>query len=808
MNPLTIDLATLPVTVTTGDLTDAGKSQSPSAFALDPGIFTSQVLSSPIAVISSDSLSATLTPSHDFSWKQQLSATDCMTFKVTPTLGCSLVVRKKGTILEASDISNDPIEGYQLEVPDGKAYVSIILKVSLELSLGPTASLPGSIGLKASFSPSDTFVAANHFIFDQGKLVKDAIVESFGRFILPLGPNSASQIDHLNSGDMVESEFVATLGLTAAVNWGLNESLLAGLSKGDLQIGGNSTIASILASAGPSLKLGPSLTFGYTHTDAFRSVVLVQDSSINILLFKCKIDDPKITAAADADVDPGLAAQIAVKLPQVIQNVAKQLAARSSNKDAANFATEMAKAASSAGDTLQSAADDLGGSISDGITKLPQLGVSVSATADQITEHTVLNSLVFSRPLDRPAWAQAMSGDFRKALMLGSGAQNDVKLGTGSYVEDSLKTKTALTFAFFGLKAQQISEYFDDVKFTYASNGTFQFQDKIGRGASADFFGHEKAADIYFIVAASLAQKLNVSNEALTLCIALSDQNAHAYSVQICRTLTALIGNARSAPYIDLLTKAVAQNAKLPVSLTTQFTSAAFSRLMVSAKPFADQTADKSNFNAFVSAINSLAVNSSERFPSALDYDVWVRFNENLTGLKTADRTQTGAYGNHPMAFAGIFDGMNQPDDATLAIYAFWLEEARQFMNLCDDLIQLARSVDPASTGEGKPLRDLLDAVTFSVKNDVTNDPLHCLRAILLALVQQMGNINAAPSDPPASNPLPKKFTVTIQVDAQSRQPAVQVSTAAAAGLASGGRIVDSRTADGSRNSGGKMDSD
>jgi hypothetical protein len=215
------------------------------------------------------------------------------------------------------------------------------------------------------------------------------------------------------------------------------------------------------------------------------------------------------------------------------------------------------------------------------------------------------------------------------------------------------------------------------------------------------------------------------------------------------------------------------------VSLTTQFASTAFSRLRASARPYTDQTADRNNFNAFVSAINNLAINSEEQFPP-LSYDVWVRFNKNLTGLNAPDRMQTGPYGNHVMAFAGIFDGMNQPDDATLAIYAFWLEEARHFMNFCDDLIQLATSVGAASSGKGTPLGDLVDAVTFSVKNDVTSDPLHCLNAILLALVRQMGDVSITASAPPASDPLPKKFEVALKIAAESSRSAGQSSSAAA----------------------------
>jgi hypothetical protein len=766
MNPLTIHLANLPVTVTTGDLTDPAHSQSPSAFALDPAIFTSAVLSAPISAIGTDSLSAALIPSHDFSWKQQTSSTDSVTFKVTPAVGCSLVVRKRGMILEASDINDDPIAGCPLEVPDGKGYVSIILQVRLEVSLGPSASLPGSIGLKGSFSPSDTFIVANHFMLDQTRLVKDAILESFGRFVLPLGPNSVSQINHLNSGDMVESEFVAKLAFTAAVNWGLNESLLSALSKGDLEIAAGSTLGSMLASFGPSVKVGPSLTFDYTHTDAFRSVVLVHGDSVNLLFFKCKIDDPKVTAEADANIDPGLAGQIAVKLPQVIQNIAKQLAKGADTENAPAFTQAIEKAVSEAGDALQSASKDINMSASNQITKLPKLGLSTSASADQITEHTVLNSLVFSRRLDGPAWAAAMSGDLRKALMLGTRAQNDVKLGAGSYVEDSLQMKTALTFEFFGLKAQQISEYFNDVKFTYSAGGKFQFLDKIGSEAKSDFFGHENTADLYFTVAASLAKGLEASNEGVSLNILLSDQNARDHSKLIGRTLTALVGSVRSTPYVNLLTADLGKNTKLPVCLSAQFASTAFSRLRVSAKPYADQRADRNNFNAFVSAINILAINSDEKFPPLLSYDAWVQFNKNLTGLNAPDRTQTGPFGNHPMAFRGIFDDGNRPDDATLSIYAFWLEEARHFMNFCDDLIHLATSVGPKLSGKGTPLSDLLDALTYSVKNDVTSDPLHCLNAILVALVRQMGDVSITVSAPWASEPLPNKFEVALKIAA------------------------------------------
>ncbi len=120
-------------------------------------------------------------------------------------------MRKTGTAFPSSlpAINSDPTTTKTITVPDGKAYVSIVLSVSLEVTASGKFT-NGTLGVSASIDAQDTFGLANHFLFDQSKLIREALVDAFSRFVLPFGPD-INDLTDLQPADIVESEFVGSL---------------------------------------------------------------------------------------------------------------------------------------------------------------------------------------------------------------------------------------------------------------------------------------------------------------------------------------------------------------------------------------------------------------------------------------------------------------------------------------------------------------------------------------------------------------------------------------------------------------------
>jgi hypothetical protein len=734
---LNLTLGDQATSINLGDL--ANLQVNPSAFTLASDVFTAAVLGGPISALAGDFLQASLTAGTNQQWQKTIDGNTSITFGVTPSATCGVIVRKAGTVFPAfTDISGDPTSTTTITVPDGKGYVSIVLSVSLDVK-AQGAFTSGSLGVSAGIDANDTFELANHFLFDQSKPIRDAIVDAFGRFVLPFGPN-ASDFDRLAAGDMVESEFIGSLALSASLSEGFNGVLFGAFGQGGLALAKSSPLGSVLASANPTFNLGASFEVDYTHVDAFRMVVCVQPTQVELRYFKRRTDDLVTKLTASATLDPGFNVDFTNQIPALINSASQKLVARADPTLAHAFTQGVSQIVSAATGPLDDAVNDLNSVVPNLISKLPALAVGASATFERITQNTVFGVFDFARPVNPAAWKLAMSGNLQSALHL-----QGVQLGTGSFVENSLTKSTTLSFVFFGLKAQSVQEYFKDVTMTYAGNGQFQYRLKTGIDSASDIFGHQKEADIYFLVQASLAGS-DVSNESVSLTLVRRDQNASDRSFSLGTTISLLLPGA-GASIAQLLNDATRANRKLPVTLTAQFAASAFTRIQATPfingkpQPLANQVEDQANFSAFTKAIDDVAAKSDNAFPDQVNNysGVWAPVNMNLIGQKAGppNRRQTGPLSNPVQDFSGVGAFTQNFDNSTLGRFLFFLEEARLFMNLCDDLHQLATLA--GDTDSSDQFKSLVSMVTSIVHEDVTGSPREFLNAILVALVRRMG---------------------------------------------------------------------
>jgi hypothetical protein len=757
---LTLNLADQATSINSGDLADVHALQA-SAFTLASDVFTAVVLGEPISSLSGDFLKGDLNAGSNQQWKQTIDSSTSITFGVNPSIKCSVIVRKAGTVFPSSlpAVSSDPTTTKTITVPDGKAYISIVLSVSLQVTANGKFT-NGTLGVSAGIDAQDTFGLANHFLFDQSKPIRDAIVDAFSRFVLPFGPD-INDLNDLQPGDIVESEFVGSLALSASLTEGFNGVLFGAFGSGGLSLSGKSPLGSVLASAKPTFNLGLSFEVDYTHTDAFRMIIHAQQSEIELLYFKRKTDDLKTTIDASATLSPGVSVDFTGQIPSLINSSAQKLVAGADPAVAQAFTNGVSQLVSAATEPLTDAANDLNSVVPNLLKKLPSLTVDASVTFETVTQNTIFGVFDFSPlPANAAAWKLAMAGDLQSALHLPG-----IQLGAGSYIENSLTKSTTLKFAFFGLNAQTVEQYLNDVTLTYAGNGQFQYRLKTGIAASSNIFGHQKEADFYFLVAANLVQDGAVNNEDVTLNIVRKDQNASDRSFSLGKTISLILPS--NGPAIALsLAVATRTNPKVPVTLTAQFAASAFSKIRATPfiggkpQPLAAQVDDKVNFGLYAQAVDDVA-SSSDHFPDVVnDYaNVWARVNENLIGQPGGppDRTQTGAVGNTAQAFDGL-DQFAFVSDGQLEIFLNFLEDARQFMNLCADLQQLATLISDPDTSE--QLTDLVNLVTQIGKSGAGSFPLDFLNAILLALVRRMGAAPTNISAPIGSDG--KTFDVTV----------------------------------------------
>ena len=568
---LTLTIGDKATSIDLGDL--ANLQLQPSTFTLASDVFTAAVLGGSISGLAGDFLEASLTAGIDQKWKKTIDTATSITFGVTAGATCSVIVRKAGQVFPSStDIQGDPTSATTVNVPDGKGYVSIILSVSLDVT-AKGAFTSGNFGVSASIDNNDKFALANHFVFDQDKAVRDAILDAFNRFVLPFGPDS-SDLEKLAAGDMVESEFIGSLALSASLSVGFNSILLGAFGSGGLSLAGSSPVGSVLASAKPPFNLGVSFEVDYTHTDAFRMVIFAQPSKVELRYFKRRTDDLKTVLNASATINLGVNVDFTDKVPGMINSVAQKLVAGADPSVAQAFTQGVSQVVSAATQPLTDATNDLNSVVPNLLKKLPALTVGASAGFETVTENTVFGVFDFSVPVNSTAWKLAMSGDLQSALH-----QPGVQLGTGSFVQNSLTKSTTLSFSFFGLNAQSVQTYFNDVTLTYAGNGQFQYQLKTGIGSTSDIFGHQKEADIYFLVQASLAGNVVkdgvVNNESVTLNFVRKDQNASDHSFSLGKTISLLLPSGGSS-IAQLLNDATRANPNVPITLTAQFAASAF----------------------------------------------------------------------------------------------------------------------------------------------------------------------------------------------------------------------------------------
>ncbi len=267
MTTLLLSMGDETETISSGDLTNtlAGSADGTLSLARD---VIAGLQNAPLSALSRDKLSVPFSGSRAFGRDLNFGGGGTLKIGLSPDVEGKITILRSGEVFRFSEAETDDDEAKSqvITVPPGKAYVSILLRVSLEAS-GAGGFSHGAFGVKANIDSNNLFRLANHCCVDASQGFRDAIVTAFTRFVLPFQDESAAK---LQQNDFLEYEFFGKLAFGAAVTAGFGGVFFGGRSGGELMRSLNSPVGSIVARAKPSFNLGAELGVDYQHEDAFR----------------------------------------------------------------------------------------------------------------------------------------------------------------------------------------------------------------------------------------------------------------------------------------------------------------------------------------------------------------------------------------------------------------------------------------------------------------------------------------------------------------------------------------------------------
>ena len=225
--PLKIDLGSVgSVSVALdGDLAKYLKPGVDSAISLESLVLGG--LDSRIADIPAGAVTTNFSFSVAPSWT--IAQTVGITLSVKPQAACTLRILKPGDTLFSYAVGQE-LQDTKVKVPDDTYYISIGLKCSLQVDAGESWS-SGNFGVSGNISSGDQFTVANYYAVSGTVLLRDAIVQAFGSFVLPF---HAASIERLPAGDYVDFAFIGKLALGFGATYGFSRMFFGGNTSGEV----------------------------------------------------------------------------------------------------------------------------------------------------------------------------------------------------------------------------------------------------------------------------------------------------------------------------------------------------------------------------------------------------------------------------------------------------------------------------------------------------------------------------------------------------------------------------------------------
>jgi len=608
-----------------------------------------------------------------------------------------------GPVLKyAPDLKSQPTA----ELP-GTAYPgSVYIVVSLDFQISGSATGSGNVsGLGISGNvkgSSDTSVVFCHQVSGTMRL-SDALHEAFEKFAFAFEPNCAVDMD---GGDVAQVNFNGSLGCGLEVSYGIANvtfaapgvsSVLDSVTRGTTQF----TLPS------GKIEIGATASVSYTHADDFTAIVQKFDHNDAFLyVMRAHKNEESEGLKVSASVTMTDSTKVTVdskKLEQAVNSVTGV-----GGEQAAACATDLA----------QGLNQKLDNWINDAVSK----GASLGAQWDQQQAVSMLFKYRINlENLDavNRSWTSLCNGDLLRAASLGGLVPE-----AGSGISTEMSHSFTLGLQFFNLfAASQKSTYFQKTYVNVTQSGNLRYMYDIGKESDVEINKAKNTCLIHFVatVDETTASKLSAANVDLELELIATNNRKEAG--RIGDTVGLIPPNQAVNEAQQTMQQFVASNPSGTLHLVCVLKPSAYGRLSCSEyigkKPPANQQQDSENWSCFHDASVALL---DLQFVEELTYKDWQRFNVLCVYGEGYNGTPARRSPGDPSAVPPDFwPNINAP----AGLVTYFLLNSAEFMNLCDDLDQLA-GLASASNNSAEDIMTynslLVSLLELIVKRDVNTD--------------------------------------------------------------------------------------
>ena len=626
--------------------------------------------------------------SQDGCWKTSTG----ISFGLTGTAGCALEILRSGCAInyrENLDATS------QAGLPAGDYSGSVYVKLSLSFSITGNVSGAGSIGAlgisgNAKGSADTCFVFAHKI--KRGVLLKDAITESMNSFVFPFQPSCAAQ---MAPGDLAQVTFNGCMSYGLNLSYGIDtynfsapsvQTVLDSCMKGS---------ASLTLPAG-TVDIGATANLGLSHSDDFTAIVQKLDAG-DAFLYLMRAHKTDVSGGV------GVSAQVTITTAPAISVDSQKLQA---GVDGFTHGLGGQKAAALCGDLEGKLNDKLGG----WMNQVVQGGAGLKANWDAESDTTLISKykVALGNPALDHSWDYFCQGNLQSAVGAGG-----LVLQPGSGVCTNLNRSLTVCVTFFNFfHAQDVSSYFQKTEAYVTDDGNIRFLFDVGEESDSTVNKALQKARIHFVAEAESKQPADVK-----LQVELSETNNRDEAHHMAAIPGYLSPSPQSTAAANDMLQFVASKPKGTLNLNFVLESSAYGKLTCSpykgGKPPADQSVDAKNWQVFHDATVSLL---SLDYAAGVSYPTWQKWNvasNDASGAAVPDRRQCGD------AAAGVAFWEGRPPNVQLELNYFCLASS-DFMNLCDDLQQLAQLLNATKIPDdwNRLLEDLKGIVTRDVNTD------------------------------------------------------------------------------------------
>jgi len=626
--------------------------------------------------------------------------------------------------------------------PVGQYYLLVELDLTLTANVGASVQL-GSVGIQGTGAAGGTYKTRFYKKVSGSTLLKEALKSAFAGFVLPL---HSKTYQNLAPGDYLYHQFNATMNLGFGGTLGLDKVYFSGQYQSDIQSA--PAAPGIDTSVTAEVKAGATFGVTFKYTSSYEAMLWKADATAGRFhLYRSKTADNNfdiggtITVIADPIVTLS-AGSLGTLASQVLKPstamVVNQLFSGPAQNEVNNWVTEA------------------GNKINCWLQPFQQGQTALQWAIDQTRSSFLLIDVTFDLTAAgfEQAWDKVIAGDFNGALALPDGG---VSLDVGSGLESFYARKTSVTFHLFGLfTAEWDQSHLDNYSILYAGNNTFHLIERIGNRQISTINGRAREVDLYFAAQAT-STPAGLTLAQIDLHILLKAKNNAGFGKSIAGFLSETVTGAVATTLAGMLRDS-AQQGNSTETLELIFKQSAYGKLTSSEtgpRSVLVEAPDTANYNAFAAACDRFESTSPANFSvlNAMDltYTVWRTWNIAANDTYPAPASDLPSRRNPGNSSLGspaksyLDAQFNRPSSWELVDFA--LQNASDFMNLCEDLKDLATlAKDPGTAWSC--LRSDLGRIT---KNDLPSDFLIPTAFALTTLMGQAG------VQPAISGPAPGK---------------------------------------------------